>query len=94
MIRFAQLGLRLLGVMFFVEGVAGVVGSIIYYAWEASLFRDAGYESNPDPYAFGWFAASAISLVAGFYCVTNGRWILEMVFLPSSDESDSEYDAT
>jgi len=80
--RYAQLGLRLLGVMFIVDGIGGIFGSLAYAAYQSSALQQAGYDALPDGYVFGWFTASAASLVAGIYFVIGGRWVLDKIFLP------------
>lgn len=89
-IRYAQLGLRLLGVMFLVDGAGGMIGSIVYAATLSTALQRAGIETLPDAYTFGWFASSVASLVAGFYFVIGGRWVLEKVFLSPSRTSQVE----
>lgn len=91
-LRYAQLGLRLLGIMFFVDGAGGIVGSFVYGARQSAVMRQAGYESLPDAYMFGWLASSAVILAAGFYLVIGGRWVLEKVFLPSPAKPVVEMD--
>ena len=89
LIRYAQLGLRLLGVMFFVEGVAGVIASLIYgglliYSYGISP------ESLYDSYLWAWFAGSAPLIIAGLYFVTSGRWVIEKVFMPAPRDASLE----
>lgn len=93
--RYAQLGLRLLGVMWLVDGIGGIVGSLVYVTWQRAEIRRSGYEPTLDEYALGWFAASAVILLAGIYFIVGGRWFLEKVFLPSSrarDQYNNEID--
>jgi hypothetical protein len=93
--HYAQLGLRLLGVMFLVDGVGGIIGSLAYAAFQSSALQQAGYDPLPDAYVFGWFATSAALLIAGIYFVVGGRWVLEKVFLPPSPTpDDDDVDAT
>ncbi|MBW3596440.1 MAG: hypothetical protein KY475_04095 [Planctomycetes bacterium] len=86
--RFAQMGLRLLGVMFLVDGVAGLAGSITNGAPQSSALQQAGYPPTPDSYVLGWLAQSIAYIVVGAYCVIGGRWVLENIFLPSPRTRD------
>jgi hypothetical protein len=82
--QYAQLGLRLLGVMFVIDGSAGLIGSAFHGAMQSSELQQSGYPPMPDPYTFAWAGQSIAYLVVGIYCVVGGRWVLENVFLPSS----------
>jgi hypothetical protein len=81
--RYAQLGLRLLGVMLFFEGFAGLIGSVLYGGLVAMEFGVAGYAPLPDSYTYGWFVSSLACMLFGLYLMVGGRWILESVFLPA-----------
>jgi len=90
--RYAQLGLRLLGVMFIVDGIAGFIGSITNGATQSSALQQAGYPPMADPYVFGWATQSIAYILIGAYCIVGGRWLLEMVFLPASRPCDIDDD--
>lgn len=90
--RYAQLALRVLGVMFLVEGASGVVGSLMYAAMQMSAYKEAGYEPFPDYYVVGWLASSLALLVAGGYFAVGGAWVFEKVFLPSSKHPEAGYE--
>jgi hypothetical protein len=90
--RYAQLGLRLLGVMFLVDGVAGIAGGLVYGVMQSTIWEQAGYDSFFDQYACGWIAGGVASFVAGLYFTIGGRWVLEMVFLPSRPIQDDDDD--
>lgn len=83
MARYAQLGLRLLGVMLLAEGLIGLVGSSIFGAIDLWQLVQDGYDPSPDPYVYGWFASSVVSFVIGLYLIVSGRWVLTNVFLPA-----------
>jgi hypothetical protein len=88
--RYAQLGLRLLGVMLFFEGFAGLIGSVLYGGLVAMEFGVAGYAPLPDSYTYGWFVSSLACMVFGLYLMVGGRWILESVFLPAGVRVESQ----
>lgn len=92
--RYAQLGLRLLGVMFVVEGAAALIGSLTNGVMQTAAYVKAGYPVSFDPYSFGW-GAQAIALVfVGAYLVVSGRWVLENVFLaPPATRDDRKADS-
>jgi hypothetical protein len=84
-VRYAQLGMRLLGVMFVLEGLVGLTGSIVYAVIYAIALERSGYDpTHLDAYACGWFASSFVAAVVGFYLITDGRRLFELVFLPPS----------
>ena len=92
--RYAQPGLRLLGVMFIVDGIGGVVWGLTYGKMQASAMRPAGYAAELDPYAIATAVQSVAYIAIGLYCVIGGRWVLEMVFLPSASPREAETDVS
>jgi hypothetical protein len=82
LLRYAQLGLRLIGVMFVFEGVAGLCGSLVYMVMYALALARGGYDSSlPDAHSCGWFASSFVTTVFGYYLISDGRKIVELVFV-------------
>ncbi len=90
--RYAQLGLRLLGVFFLLEGVCNTAGSLVYAAMQSHSLKQAGYQPLPDAYALGWFASSFAMIAAGVYFAVGGSWVLEKVFFPASRSTGVEHD--
>lgn len=84
--RYAQLGLRLIEVMIFFEGLAALLGSVIYGGLVAMEYGIAGYAPLPDSYTYGWFASSLACVLLGLYLMVGGRWVLESVCLPAGVE--------
>jgi hypothetical protein len=80
---YAQLGLRLLGVMFFVDGVGAVFGGAIQGLFHARAYSDAGYPVPIDPHSVGWAAGGVPHLIAGLYLIVGGNWVLLNVFTNS-----------
>ncbi len=81
---YAQLGLRLLGVMLLIQGIGNMIGSLAQSAVYATQLKQAGYALSVDAYAFGWFISSLVLAGAGWYLIIGGRWIVEKIFLPAS----------
>ena len=66
LVAYAQLGLRLVGVLLGLEGLAGIVGSCIYVAVTNNSAQVIGVlEQRIDPYAVGWFASSVTLFLLG-----------------------------
>ena len=83
-LQYAQLGLRLLGVMMVVDGIATISGSIGYGIFQSAALQQAGYAGFPEPYTVGWFASGLAYMAAGIYFMAGGRRVIELVFLPVS----------
>jgi hypothetical protein len=80
LLPFAQLGLRLLGVMFVVDGVGAMFGGAIQGLFQAQAYSDAGYSVPIDPHSIGWAAGGLPVLIAGIYLIVGGNWVLLHVF--------------
>ncbi|MFO0817787.1 MAG: hypothetical protein U1A77_07595 [Pirellulales bacterium] len=87
LLPFAQLGLRLLGVMLIVDGVGAMFGGVIQGLLQARLYADAGYKASIDPHSAGWAAGGIPHLVAGIYLIIGGDWVLRNVFTSSHREA-------
>lgn len=89
MLPFAQLGLRLLGVMFVVDGVGAMFGGTIQGLFQAQAYSDAGYSVPIDPHSVGWAAGGLPHLIAGIYLIVGGNWVLLHVFASSQRPNES-----
>ena len=83
-VRYAQLGLRLLGVMFIVNGISVFACSFTWGLMQSSALQRDGYAPTPDPYVFGLAAQAAAYATLGLYFVVGGRWVIEKVFASPS----------
>ncbi len=81
---FAQLGLRLLGVMLTIDGIGAIFGGVIQGLLQAKAYADAGYAVPLDPHSAGWAAGGIPHIVAGVYLIVSGNWVLDKVFTPSN----------
>ncbi len=77
---FAQLGLRLLGILLFVDGVTAVFGGLVQGVLYSRAYKDAGYPGTVDPHSLGWAASGIPLLVVGLYLIVGGKWVLLNVF--------------
>ena len=80
---FAQLGLRLLGVLMVVDGMGAMFGGGIQWLLQVAEYANAGYSMTIDPHSAGWVAGGIPSLIVGFYLVTGCDTLLRIVFTPS-----------
>jgi hypothetical protein len=85
-LRLAQLGLRLLGVMFLVEGAAAIISGAGHAFLTAKDYAKGGYDYSGDPYSVAILASGVTLFLAGFYFVIDGRWVLRNVFDSASDQ--------
>ena len=83
LLPFAQLGLRLLGIMFVVDGVGAIFGGAVQWIFQARAYSDSGYEVPIDPHSVGWIAGGVPLLIAGLYLIASGNWVLLNVFTSS-----------
>lgn len=90
LLPYAQLGLRLLGVMMIVDGAGAVLGGLAYWFVNAKAYWDARIPVPADPQAVGWIMAGIPSLLCGLYFVVNGAWVLKYVFSPAPKASGED----
>lgn len=87
LLPFAQLGLRLLGLMLFVEGVAAIFGGAVQGIFQARAYSIAGYDVQLDPHSVAWVASGVPILIAGLYFIVDGNWVLRNVFTSSRNQN-------
>ena len=83
-LRYAQLLVRLMGVMFVIDGTATLTFCVTHALHSAYAMQPLGGEfSINDSYVAGWFVSGPVTILAGVYLALGGRWILEKVVLPA-----------
>ncbi|WP_144059472.1 DoxX family protein [Rhodopirellula sallentina] len=93
LLPYAQLGVRLLGVMFFVDGLSSIFGGLIQNTFQTQAYAESGYDVAIDPHSAGWAAGGLPYLVAGLYLMVGGNWLLFAVFTsPSASETQDDPD--
>ncbi len=80
---FAQLGLRLVGVLLIADGLGLILGGVVQGLVQGQAYAAQGYGIVVDPHSAGWAAGGIPHLIIGIYLVVSGNWILQNVFLPS-----------
>ena len=90
--RFALLGLRLLGVMFIVDGISSLSGSgaTIAVQYSQSYSPRSLDMEYYDAYNVGAIVASMLYVVAGIYLLLSPRWLLKMFFLPATPSREQD----
>lgn len=88
LLPYAQLGLRLLGVMLLVDGIATVAGGAVQALLQARAYQASGYEYIFDPYSVGWIASGVAYALGGLYLAIGGRWVLANIFTPVRGRAD------
>lgn len=88
LLPYAQLGLRLLGVFFLIEGTVAIIGGFVYLIWQSFEFHWAGQSYHPDAHSMGWIASGVPSFVAGLYLLFSGNWFLKNVFSSNKNVDD------
>lgn len=83
LLHFAQLGLRLLGVLLVADGLGAILGGFVQGLVQGRAYAAQGYGVVVDPHSAGWAAGGVPLLLIGVYLVVGGNWILQNVFLPS-----------
>ncbi|WP_145167529.1 hypothetical protein [Rubripirellula lacrimiformis] len=83
LLPFAQLGMRLLGVLLVVDGLGAISGGLVQGLVQGRDYAAEGYGFVVDPHSAGWAAGGIPFLIIGVYLVVGGNWILQSVFLPS-----------
>ncbi|KAA5541911.1 hypothetical protein FYK55_17090 [Roseiconus nitratireducens] len=93
LLPFAQLGLRLLGVLLVADGLGAILGGFVQGVMQGRAYAAQGYGVVVDPHSAGWAAGGIPHLIIGVYLVVGGNWILQNVFLPSQrPNSDAHID--
>jgi hypothetical protein len=99
LLPFAQLGLRLLGIMFVVDGLGALCGGMLQGLLQAYAYTSVGYDVPIDPHSVGWVAGGVPHLLVGSYFIVSGDWILQNIFMSSgpskrlsNDHADEEDD--
>ena len=80
LLPYAQLGIRLLGVMFFVDGLSAIFGGLIQNMFQTWAYAESGYDVTVDPHSAGWAAVGLPYLVSGLYLMIGGNWLLCAIF--------------
>lgn len=95
LLPFAQLGLRLLGVLLLVDGTASLAGGAIQSLFQARAYQASGYAYTLDPHSAGWMASGVPAFLSGLYLAFDGRWVLANIFTlvgrgAAGDAADTE----
>ncbi|MFN3192004.1 MAG: hypothetical protein ACE361_15950 [Aureliella sp.] len=88
-LQLAQIGLRLLGIMFLVDGVSGMIGQITY---DATFYSNANYGAASFRNGFYLYIGPGVYMLAGLYFVIDGRWVLRNIFASSNKPRDIDED--
>ena len=91
LLPFAQLGLRLLGVLLIADGLGAMFGGLIQGMIQARAYAEAGYDVLIDPHSAGWAAGGIPHLIIGVYLTVGGNWILHNVFVATRGSSRDEF---
>jgi hypothetical protein len=90
LLPYAQLGLRLLGVLLFVDGIGAVTGGTFYAVILARAYARSGYAYTWDAHSIGWIASGCPLIAAGIYLMLDGKWVLKKIFSPVSRNEQYE----
>ena len=77
----ALIGLRLLGLMFTVDGVSGLISNSVAVFTEYKQMIEVGYEPMVNAVTFGLVFSSFFYTIVGVYLLTNGKAILRLVLM-------------
>lgn len=92
MLKYAQLGLRLLGVMLFIEGIIGILGCIAYWVADYNKYQYLQTDYVYDSYIIYATALSVFSTLAGYLLMSSCNWLLIRVFIPAEKETSHTKD--
>ena len=85
---YAVLGLRLLGVMFLIDGASNFLGTVANAAvqWsQLDIVPDSPDVLYYDSYVIGYFVTHLLYFNAGLYLLLNPRPLVNLFFLPSKN---------
>ena len=84
----AELGVKLVGLMFVLDGVGGLILNLITFYVDRQNLIAAGIEPEMHSITAGGFASSFFYLFAGIYLVTNGKAVIELILMTDSKPDD------
>ena len=80
----AELGVKLVGLMFVLDGVGGLIAEAITLFLDRKHQIAAGLEPEMHSITAAGFASSFFFLFAGVYLMTNGKAVIELILMTDS----------
>ena len=86
----AELGAKLVGLMFVLDGIGGLISHSITLFMDRNQMVDAGMAPLTNPVTMGGFISSLFYLFAGVYLVTNGKLVIELILMTDIEPTEED----
>ena len=82
----AELGIKLLGLMFIVDGISLLISNAIMLVLYDKEYRAADLGSFMEPGSVAGIGQSFVYLLAGVYLLTKGKTVIELILMTDRKE--------
>ena len=86
----AELGAKLVGLMFVLDGIGGLISNAVTLFIDRKQLIDAGLPSYTNSITMGGFLSSFFFLFAGVYLVTNGKLVIDLILMTDSEPAEED----
>ena len=86
----AELGAKLVGLMFVLDGVGGIISNAVTLFMDRRLMLEAGVRPYADSVTMGSFVSSLFYLFVGVYLVTNGKLVIELILMTDIEPTEED----
>ena len=86
----AELGAKLVGLMFVLDGIGGLISHSITLFMDRNQMVDVGMAPLTNPVTMGGFISSLFYLFAGVYLVTNGKLVIELILMTDIEPTEED----
>jgi len=86
----AELGAKLVGLMFVLDGIGGLISSGVTLFMDRKQLIDAAIEPLMNSVTMGSFMSSFFYLFAGVYLITNGKLVIDLILMTDSEPTEED----
>ena len=86
----AELGAKLVGLMFVLDGIGGLISHAVTLFMDRQQMIDAGIEPLTNSVTMGGFISSFFFLFAGVYLITNGKLVIDLILMTDSEPTEED----
>ena len=86
----AELGAKLVGLMFVLDGIGGLISHAVTLFMDRKHLIDTGIAPYTDSVTMGGFVSSFFYLFAGVYLLTNGKFVIDLILMTDSEPTEED----
>ena len=86
----AELGAKLVGLMFVLDGIGGLISHAVTLFMDRKHLIDTGIAPYTDSVTMGGFVSSFFYLFAGVYLITNGKFVIDLILMTDSKPTEED----